>query len=50
MDFIRFRKNPKIFEPLKRLLEAALAYFQNHTAPYGTFLHCVDALHKTRAS
>ena len=25
-------------------------FFQNHTAPYGTFLHCVDALHKTRAS
>ena len=37
MDFIRFRKNPKIFEPLKRLLGAALTYFQNYTAPHDTF-------------
>ncbi|WP_253729462.1 hypothetical protein [Treponema sp. OMZ 857] len=27
----------KIFEPLKRLLGAALTYFQNYTAPHNTF-------------
>ena len=31
------RKNPKIFEPLKRLTSAVTSYFQNYTAPHNTF-------------